>query len=148
MDFSSCLTSTQVFHIGFNVTNGSLDAIIMTVGIRSAHCQPGGYRQGGCPQRHWLHLGRPFTRLNGQQALISWSATMFEYLMPRLMVRSEPGLCWVKPWKWLRATDRIWSRKKRPWGSRNRDIIALTPTNSINIAPSGCRVRLQARFSG
>ena len=39
------------------------------------------------PVHHWLALGRPYTSSNGQ-VLLSWSGTMFEYLMPLLFTRS------------------------------------------------------------
>jgi len=39
------------------------------------------------PVRHWLALGRPYTSSNGQ-VLLSWSGTMFEYLMPLLFMQS------------------------------------------------------------
>jgi len=43
------------------------------------------------PQDHWFHLGRPLTSMDGAPALLSWSATLFEYLMPLLLMRSYPG---------------------------------------------------------
>ena len=43
--------------------------------------------KGDVPEEHWLHLGRPFCRVDGTSALLSWSGTMFEYLMPTLLVR-------------------------------------------------------------
>ncbi len=39
------------------------------------------------PVHHWLALGRPYTSSDGQ-VLLSWSGTMFEYLMPLLFTRS------------------------------------------------------------
>ncbi len=42
---------------------------------------------GDVPQEHWFRLGRQLTSVNGRRALISWSATMFEYLMPLLIMR-------------------------------------------------------------
>jgi cyclic beta-1,2-glucan synthetase len=36
------------------------------------------------PQSHWLHLGRPLTTVGNLRAVLSWSGTMFEYLMPVL----------------------------------------------------------------
>ena len=36
-------------------------------------------------------LARPCVRLGREQALVSWSGTMFEYLMPELFMRSRPG---------------------------------------------------------
>ncbi len=46
--------------------------------------------KGDVPQRHWFRLGRPLTALHGAPVLLSWSATMFEYLMPGLVLRSFP----------------------------------------------------------
>ncbi len=46
--------------------------------------------RGDVPQRHWFRLGRPLTVLQGRPVLLSWSATMFEYLMPALVMRAYP----------------------------------------------------------
>ena len=46
--------------------------------------------KGDVPQSHWFHLGRPVTSVRGAPVLLSWSATMFEYLMPLLVMRSYP----------------------------------------------------------
>jgi len=43
--------------------------------------------KGDVPVSHWLALGRPYTTSNGQ-VLLSWSGTMFEYLMPLLFTFS------------------------------------------------------------
>ena len=42
------------------------------------------------PQHHWFHLGRPVTSVNGRATLVSWGGTMFEYLMPLLLMRTFP----------------------------------------------------------
>ena len=42
-------------------------------------------------QEHWFRLGRQLTRTAGDFALLSWSASMFEYLMPLLVMREYPG---------------------------------------------------------
>jgi cyclic beta-1,2-glucan synthetase len=47
--------------------------------------------KGDVPQHHWFHLGRLVTNVNGRAALISWGGTMFEYLMPQLLMRSFAG---------------------------------------------------------
>ena len=46
--------------------------------------------KGDVPQAHWFHLGRLVTSVHGAPVLLSWSATMFEYLMPLLVMRSYP----------------------------------------------------------
>jgi cellobiose phosphorylase len=42
------------------------------------------------PVEHWFRLGRTLTRAAGATALVSWSGSMFEYLMPSLVMRSFP----------------------------------------------------------
>ena len=44
--------------------------------------------QGQVPQKHWFSLGRLLTSHGGAMSLISWSGSMFEYLMPQLIMPS------------------------------------------------------------
>ena len=43
------------------------------------------------PQDCWFRLDRPFTRDHGRPVLMSWTGTMFEYLMPSIWMRSYPN---------------------------------------------------------
>ena len=43
---------------------------------------------GAVEQEHWFSLGRGLVGENGNRALVSWSGTMFEYLMPLLVMRN------------------------------------------------------------
>ena len=47
--------------------------------------------KGDVPEMHWFHLGRLITSVDGHPTLMSWSATLFEYLMPLLIMRSYPN---------------------------------------------------------
>jgi cyclic beta-1,2-glucan synthetase len=47
--------------------------------------------KGDAPTKHWLHLGRAATPVGTASALISWSGSMFEYLMPSLVMRAPVG---------------------------------------------------------
>jgi cyclic beta-1,2-glucan synthetase len=47
--------------------------------------------KGEVPESHWFHLGRSLTTVRGTPTLLSWSASLFEYLMPSLVMRSERG---------------------------------------------------------
>lgn len=47
--------------------------------------------KGDVPQDHWFHLGRRLVNAGGRPTLVSWSASMFEYLMPLLVTRTYPG---------------------------------------------------------
>jgi cyclic beta-1,2-glucan synthetase len=46
--------------------------------------------KGDVPDSHWFHLGRLLTSVDGASTLLSWSATLFEYLMPQLVMQSYP----------------------------------------------------------
>ncbi len=47
--------------------------------------------KGDVPQHHWFHLGRLVTSVHGHATLVSWGGTMFEYLMPLLLMRTFAG---------------------------------------------------------
>ncbi|HET7379280.1 MAG TPA: glucoamylase family protein, partial [Gaiellales bacterium] len=47
--------------------------------------------KGDVPDGHWFHLGRLLTSVDGAPTLLSWSASLFEYLMPLLVMKSYPG---------------------------------------------------------
>jgi len=43
------------------------------------------------PVEHWFRLGRTLSHQGGQTSMVSWSGSMFEYLMPTLVMVSFPG---------------------------------------------------------
>ncbi|MFO8151162.1 MAG: glucoamylase family protein, partial [Trueperaceae bacterium] len=77
-----------LFHLGYHVSAGEYDANhydLLASEARTASLLA--IAKGDAPVEHWLHLGRPLARVRGARVLLSWSATMFEYLMPRLFLR-------------------------------------------------------------
>lgn len=79
----------EVFHIGYNLDAGQLDRNYYDLLASEARmASVVAIAKYDVPQSHWLHLGRPLTTVaSGQEALLSWSGTMFEYLMPPLLMR-------------------------------------------------------------
>jgi cyclic beta-1,2-glucan synthetase len=47
--------------------------------------------KGDIPQEAWFHLGRAHTLARGERVLLSWTGTMFEYLMPALWMHHYAG---------------------------------------------------------
>ena len=47
--------------------------------------------KGDIPQTSWFRLGRGHTQYAGRRILLSWTGTMFEYLMPTLWMRTYPA---------------------------------------------------------
>ncbi|MCC6147872.1 MAG: hypothetical protein IT308_09935 [Anaerolineaceae bacterium] len=85
-------TRRRVFHIGCNLDAGQLDPNFYDLLASEARITSLiAIAKGDVPQLHWLYLSRPVTRVDGRSVLLSWSGTMFEYLMPPLFLRSYPG---------------------------------------------------------
>jgi cyclic beta-1,2-glucan synthetase len=82
----------RVFHIGYNLDTDQLDNNFYDLLASEARIASIlAIAKGDVPQTHWLQLSRPVTRIDGYYVLLSWSGTMFEYLMPSLFLRSFPG---------------------------------------------------------
>ncbi|MEO5825664.1 MAG: glucoamylase family protein [Gemmatimonadales bacterium] len=47
--------------------------------------------KGDVPVEHWFRLGRSLTPVGRDSVLMSWSGSMFEYLMPALLMRTPVG---------------------------------------------------------
>lgn len=72
---------------------------------------------GQVPTEHWKHLSRAGVRLGREQALVSWSGTMFEYLMPELLLMSLPNTLAGQSRRGAVACQMAWGRRlERPWG--------------------------------
>ncbi|MDO8949813.1 MAG: glucoamylase family protein [Actinomycetota bacterium] len=85
-------SSRMVFSIGFNTAEGRLDNSFYD--MLASECRLASYvaiAKGDVPQEHWFRLGRGITKTDGGRALVSWSASMFEYLMPLLVMKTWPG---------------------------------------------------------
>ena len=65
--------------------------------------------KGDVSTRHWLRLGRAATPLGNGSALISWSGSMFEYLMPSLVMRAPVGSL-------LEQTNRLVVERQESYG--------------------------------
>ncbi len=93
MDFKFLYdTERKLLSIGFRVSDNALDKGFYDLLASEARLTSYiGIVQGQLPQEHWFALGRPVTGRSGQLALLSWSGSMFEYLMPQLVMPQFAG---------------------------------------------------------
>jgi cellobiose phosphorylase len=80
-------SATKLLAIGYNVSERRLDASyydLLASEVRLASFIA--IAQGQLPQEHWFALGRQLCIVAGQPVLLSWSGSMFEYLMPLLVM--------------------------------------------------------------
>ena len=73
--------------------------------------------QGQVPQKHWFSLGRLLTSHGGDVSLISWSGSMFEYLMPQLIMPSYANTLLEQTCKAAVSRQIEYGRQREvPWG--------------------------------
>ena len=79
--------STNLLRIGYNVDEQRKDNSYYD--LLASEARLGIYvaiSQGKLPQESWFALGRLLTNSGGEPILLSWSGSMFEYLMPQLIM--------------------------------------------------------------
>ena len=88
MDFDLLYDSTRdLFVIGYNVSEARYDASYYD--LLASEARLGSFiviAQGQFGQQHWFALSRLLTSAGHMPALLSWSGSMFEYLMPLLVM--------------------------------------------------------------
>jgi cyclic beta-1,2-glucan synthetase len=89
MDFRFLFDSSRkLFSIGYRVADGTLDPSCYD--LLASEARLGSFvaiAKGDVSPRHWFLLGRALTPVGRGAALVSWSGSMFEYLMPLLVMR-------------------------------------------------------------
>jgi cyclic beta-1,2-glucan synthetase len=81
----------QLFAIGFRVEDSTLDPNCYDLLASEARLASFiAIAKEEVPAKHWFRLGRTLAPVGRGSALISWSGSMFEYLMPSLVMR-EPA---------------------------------------------------------
>ncbi len=101
----------RLFSIGYRVAEGSLDPNCYDLLASEARLASFvAIAKGDVPVRHWFLLGRALTPVDRGSALISWSGSMFEYLMPSLVMRAPAGSL-------LEQTNRFIVRRQMQYGA-------------------------------
>jgi cyclic beta-1,2-glucan synthetase len=82
----------NLFHIGYRVAEQELDAgFYDLLASESRLTSLLAVARGDVPVRHWASLGRLFYAVGSNVGLRSWSGSMFEYLMPNLVLDEPYG---------------------------------------------------------
>jgi cyclic beta-1,2-glucan synthetase len=108
----------KLFAIGYNVSDLRADnSFYDLLGSEARLASFVAIAKGDVPQEHWFRMGRQLTSVNGSQALISWTGTMFEYLMPLLVMRTYEGTLLDQTYRTVVARQIEYGRERGvPWG--------------------------------
>ena len=101
----------RLLSIGYRAADGTLDPSCYDLLASEARLASFvAIAKGDVPSRHWFRLGRPVTPIGNGAALISWSGSMFEYLMPSLVMRAPAGSL-------LEQTSRLIVQRQMSYGA-------------------------------
>src|SRR6185437_16092534 len=108
----------HLFTIGYNVQEHSVDLsyydlLASEVRLCIFIC----IAQGKLPEESWFALGRLLTNLEGKSVLLSWSGSMFEYLMPLLVMPTYDNTLLDQTYKTVVDWQIQYGKKiNKPWG--------------------------------
>jgi cyclic beta-1,2-glucan synthetase len=104
-------TERRLLSIGYRADDGVLDPSCYDLLASEARLASFfAIAKNDVPARHWFRLGRAATPIERGAALISWSGSMFEYLMPSLVLRAPAGSL-------LEQTSRLVVRRQFSYGA-------------------------------
>jgi cyclic beta-1,2-glucan synthetase len=110
--------SKNLLRIGFNVDELRKDASYYD--LLASEARLGNFvavAQGKLPQESWFSLGRLLTNTGGDPVLLSWSGSMFEYLMPLLVMPVYENTLLDQTHKASVKRQKEYGRQKNvPWG--------------------------------
>jgi cyclic beta-1,2-glucan glucanotransferase len=110
--------ASHLLAIGYNVGSRRRDASFYDLLASEARlCSFVAIAQGQLPQESWFALGRLLTNVGGETVLVSWSGSMFEYLMPLLVMPTYEHTLLDETCKAAVARQIEYGRKRGvPWG--------------------------------
>ncbi len=129
----------HLFHIGFRVAEQQLDESYYDLMASEARLTSLlAIAKGDVPVRHWAALGRPFFSRSSRVGLRSWSGSMFEYLMPTLVLDEPQGSVLCSAGQVALAEQIAYGvQQEVPWGFSESAYAARDHTLAYQYAPQG-----------
>ena len=119
MDYTFLYDKTRhLLCIGYNFSEGRRDESFYDLLASEARLASFvAISQGQIPQESWFALGRLLTLAGGEAILLSWSGSMFEYLMPLLVMPTYEQTLLDQTFKAAVARQIDYGKKRGiPWG--------------------------------
>jgi len=108
----------KLFAIGYSADSATLDNSYYD--LLASEARLASYvaiAKDDVPVEHWFRLGRSLTASSHATALVSWSGSMFEYLMPLLVMRSFPHTLLDQTYRGaVRRQIEYAGERSVPWG--------------------------------
>jgi cyclic beta-1,2-glucan synthetase len=132
MDFAFLLRQDRkLISIGYRMSDHQLDEACYDLLASEARLTSlFAIAKGDIETEHWFRLGRPVVQLGFKGALLSWSGSMFEYLMPPLVMKEPQGgilnqtsnLVIRRQIQYARAKGIPWGISEAAFNARDREM--------------------------
>ncbi|HVR50086.1 MAG TPA: glucoamylase family protein, partial [Pseudorhodoferax sp.] len=140
MDFRGLYDGKRhLFHIGLRTDDNALDAGYYDLLASEARLLSFlAIAKGDVPRRHWAALGRIFLPVGMRAGLKSWSGSMFEYLMPMLVMAEPRGSLLRGASQAAVQAQRAFAHARTlPWGISESAYAARDHSLAYQYAPFG-----------
>jgi cyclic beta-1,2-glucan synthetase len=129
----------HLLHIGYRVAEQTLDASFYDLlASESRLTSVLAIAKGDVPVQHWASLGRPFFAVGMHAGLRSWSGSMFEYLMPTLVLNEPDGSVLHDACRAALHEQRVFVEQQQlPWGISESAYAGQDHTLAYQYAPQG-----------
>ncbi|MDH3301508.1 MAG: cellobiose phosphorylase [Acidimicrobiia bacterium] len=127
------------FFLGYNLTADQMDPHHYDLLASEARLASFvAIAKGDVPVNHWFSLNRPLTRIDGTPTLLSWGGTMFEYLMPPLLLRSRSDTLLAVSER-AAVVEQMADGRRRgiPWGISESGFAAVDANNNYQYRAFG-----------
>jgi cyclic beta-1,2-glucan synthetase len=108
----------HLLHIGYRVQDDMADTNFYD--LLASECRLTSLlaiAKGDVPVRHWAALGRPFFAVGALAGLRSWSGSMFEYMMPTLVLQEPFGSVMDGACRAALREQMVYAKRQGvPWG--------------------------------
>lgn len=141
MDFAPLYDKRRrLFYIGLDADKNEYSQ--SWYDLLSSEARLAGYvaiARGDVPRRHWRRLSRAQVQKNSYRGMASWTGTMFEYLMPELLLPLyRESLLYESARFCLYVQKRRTAGTSRPWGVSESAFYSLDASMSYRYKAHGC----------
>lgn len=140
MDFSPLYDPARhLFYIGMDLTAGKPSQ--GWYDLLSSEARLTGFvaiAKGDVPRRHWRRLSRAQVAKDGYRGMVSWSGSMFEYLMPELFLPLCPDSLLYETAKFCVDVQRRRPPRHIPWGVSESAYFSLDTALNYRYKAHGC----------
>ncbi len=109
----------ELFSIGYNIEEGRLTKSYYD--LLASEARQASFiaiAKGEISYKHWFQLGRSLTMVDAYKGLVSWTGTMFEYLMPLFIMKNYKNTLWDEAYKFVIRSQKSYGKKRNvPWGT-------------------------------